>query len=155
MQDEITQKIAVTLTGWQGQVTEAERTIARRKNATDLNAYDYWLLGIEAKHRMTVESQLEARAYFEKGLKLAPDFMPLVRDMGVTYSIGYGYRRERTTIRLGSRPRGNIRKERYASTRTTPYANFMMAVVYGKRAMRNRLKRHGIWRCSWGPTTLT
>ncbi|RUU44264.1 tetratricopeptide repeat protein [Mesorhizobium sp. M6A.T.Ce.TU.002.03.1.1] len=87
VQDEITQKIATTLTGWQGQVTEAERTLARRKNATGLNAYDYWLLGIEAKHRMTVASQLEARAYFEKGLNLAPDFMPLVRDMGITYAI--------------------------------------------------------------------
>jgi len=71
VQDEITQKIATTLTGWQGQVTEAERTIARRKNATDLDAYDYWLLGIEAKHRMTPGSLLEARAYFDKGLKLA------------------------------------------------------------------------------------
>ncbi|RWM05278.1 MAG: hypothetical protein EOR71_25020 [Mesorhizobium sp.] len=87
VQDEITEKIAATLTGWQGQVTEAERAISRRKNRADLNAYDYWLLGIEAKHRMTPESVKEARAYFEKGLKLAPDFMPLVRDMAVTYAV--------------------------------------------------------------------
>jgi len=65
VQDEITQKIAVSLTGWQGQVTEAERAIARRKNATNLAAYDYWLLGIEAKHRMTVASQLQARLFRE------------------------------------------------------------------------------------------
>jgi TolB-like protein/DNA-binding winged helix-turn-helix (wHTH) protein len=87
VQDEITEKIAVTLTGWQGQVTEAERALVRRKNATDLNAYDYWLLGIEAKHRMTMEGLVEARAYFEKGLRLAPDFMPLVRDMGISYTL--------------------------------------------------------------------
>ncbi len=66
VQDEITQKIAVTLTGWQGQVTEAERTLARRKNATDLNAYDYWLLGIEAKHRMTVESLIAVAGLFRE-----------------------------------------------------------------------------------------
>jgi TolB-like protein/class 3 adenylate cyclase len=53
VQDEITAKIAATLTGWQGQVSEAERALTRRKNRTDLDAYDYWLLGIEAKHRMT------------------------------------------------------------------------------------------------------
>ncbi|RWK75435.1 MAG: tetratricopeptide repeat protein [Mesorhizobium sp.] len=87
MQDEITQKIAVTLTGWQGQVTEAERALMRRKNSADLDAYDYWLLGIEAKHRMTPEGVIEARVLFEKGLKLAPDFMPLVRDMAVTYAV--------------------------------------------------------------------
>lgn len=87
IQDEITEKIAATLTGWQGQIVEAERALARRKNATDLNAYDYWLLGIEAKHQMTVQGMTDARAYFEKGLKLAPDFMPLVRDMAVVYSV--------------------------------------------------------------------
>ena len=87
IQDEITEKIAATLTGWQGQIVEAERSLARRKKATDLNAYDYWLLGIEAKHRMTPQSQIEARNYFEKGLKLAPDFMPLVRDMAVAYCV--------------------------------------------------------------------
>jgi TolB-like protein/DNA-binding winged helix-turn-helix (wHTH) protein/Tfp pilus assembly protein PilF len=87
VQDEIAEKIAVILTGWQGQVTEAERAHTRRKNKADLDAYDYWLLGIEAKHRMTPESQIEARDYFEKGLKLAPDFMPLVRDIGITHIV--------------------------------------------------------------------
>lgn len=87
VQDKITEKIAATLMGWQGQVAEAERSLMRRKGSVDLDAYDYWLLGIEAKHRMTPESQVEARALFEKGLKLAPDFMPLVRDIGITYII--------------------------------------------------------------------
>jgi tetratricopeptide (TPR) repeat protein len=87
VQDEITQKIAATLTGWQGQIVEAERALARRKKASDLDAYDYWLLGIEAKHRMTPQGVIEAKAYFEKGLKLAPDFVPLLRDMAVTYSV--------------------------------------------------------------------
>lgn len=87
IQDEITGKIAATLTGWQGQIVEAERALARRKKASDLDAFDYWLLGIEAKHRMTPQGVAEAKAYFEKGLKLAPDFVPLLRDMAVTYSV--------------------------------------------------------------------
>ncbi|HEY6630030.1 MAG TPA: winged helix-turn-helix domain-containing protein [Rhizobiaceae bacterium] len=87
IQDQITERIAVTLTGWQGQLAEAGRSSARRKSETDLDAFDYWLLGIEAKHRMTPQSQAEARAFFDKGLKLAPDFMPLVRDMAVSYCV--------------------------------------------------------------------
>ncbi|WP_189644284.1 winged helix-turn-helix domain-containing protein [Mesorhizobium sp. M9A.F.Ca.ET.002.03.1.2] len=87
VQDEITHKIAATLVGWQGQVAEAERAQMRRKNATDLDAYDHWLLGIEAKHRMTPESQVEARAHFEKGLTLAPDFVPILRDIGLTHIV--------------------------------------------------------------------
>lgn len=85
IQDEITQKIATTLTGWQGQLAEAERALTRRKNATDLDAYDYWLLGIEAKHRLSPQGEIEARAYFDKGLKLAPNFMPLLRDFAITH----------------------------------------------------------------------
>ncbi len=87
IQDEITGKIAATLTGWQGQIVEAERALARRKNAADLDASDYWLLGTEVKHKMTPQGQVDARVYFEKGLELDPDFVPLLRDMAITYSI--------------------------------------------------------------------
>ncbi|RWP73154.1 MAG: tetratricopeptide repeat protein [Mesorhizobium sp.] len=141
VQDEITQKIATTLTGWQGQVTEAERTLARRKNATGLNAYDYWLLGIEAKHRMTVASQLEARAYFEKGLKLAPNFMPLVRDMGITYAI---------EMDIGSVidfPAWVDAQRKYAERALAldpndSTANFMMAVAYAYQNDSEQAERY-------------
>jgi hypothetical protein len=87
VQDEITQRIAVTLTGWQGEINEAERAIARRKSESELDPYDYWLLGIEAKHRMTPDGIAEARRYFSKGLELAPNFVPLVRDFAITYCV--------------------------------------------------------------------
>ena len=137
VQDEITQKIAVTLTGWQGQVTEAERTIARRKNATDLNAYDYWLLGIEAKHRMTVEGLIQARAYFEKGLKLAPDFMPLARDMGmaIILDIDVGAKYDFPATSEAAR---KYTERAYALDPNDPSTNFMMSVVgNGEQAERH------------------
>ncbi|WP_353646532.1 winged helix-turn-helix domain-containing protein [Mesorhizobium sp. WSM2239] len=87
VQDEITGKIVSTLTGYQGQLTAAERALAKRKNSTDLNAYDYWILGVEAKQKLTPESEIEARSLFEKGLKLAPDFAPLSRDLSYVYAI--------------------------------------------------------------------
>jgi TolB-like protein/class 3 adenylate cyclase len=141
VQDEITQKIAITLTGWQGQVTEAERTIARRKNATDLDAYDYWLLGIEAKHKMTVESLLQARTYFEKGLKLAPDFMPLVRDMGITYQIDmdigspYDYPAWLDAMR-------KYTERAFALDPNDPNTNFMMGLVYGYQGNEEQAERY-------------
>ena len=141
VQDEITQKIGITLTGWQGQVTEAERTLARRKNATDLDAYDYWLLGIEAKHRMTVDSLRQARAYFEQGLKLAPDFMPLVRDMGVTYvlefDVGstYDYPASLDAIR-------KYTERALALDPNDATANFMMGVVYSMEGNNEQGERY-------------
>ena len=87
VRDEISGKIAATLTGWEGQLNEAEKVLARRKSGVGLDAYDYWLLGVEARNRMSPASQAEARELFAKGLALAPDFAPLIRDMGITYSI--------------------------------------------------------------------
>jgi len=141
VQDEITQKIAITLTGWQGQVTEAERIQARRKNATDLDAYDYWLLGIEAKHRMTVESQQQARAYFEKGLKLAPDFMPLVRDIGITYAIDidvgstYDYPEWLASMR-------KYTEKALSLDPNDPNSNVMMGIVLSSEGKEEQGERH-------------
>jgi TolB-like protein len=87
VKDEISGKIAATLTGWEGQLSEAERVLTRRKSGIDLDAYDYWLLGVEARNRMSPAGRTEARTLFAKGLALAPDFAPLIRDMGITYSI--------------------------------------------------------------------
>jgi len=150
VQDEIRQKIGITLTGWQGQVTEAERTFARRKNATDLNAYDYWLLGIEAKHKMTVEGLAEARAYFEKGLKLAPDFMPLLRDMGVTYGIEpdiggtYDYPAFLPAMR-------KYTERALALDPNDAEANFMMAVVYSQEGDAEQGQRYMNLARQFGP----
>ena len=150
VQDEITQKIGITLTGWQGQVTEAERTFARRKNVTDLNAYDYWLLGIEAKHRMTVESLRQARAYFEKGLKLAPDFMPLVRDMGVITASNW------ISARTYDYPASLAAMRKYteralALDPNDAEANFMMAVVYSEEGNAEQGERYMNLARQFGP----
>ena len=141
VQDEITQKIAVTLTGWQGQIAEAERALTRRKNASDLDAFDYWLLGVEAKHRMTPQGMVEAKAYFEKGLKLAPDFMPLVRDLAVVYAV---------ETDLGSPidyPAAVDAQQKYTERALVldpndAGANFMMFTVYANQGDEERAERH-------------
>ncbi|WP_292598595.1 tetratricopeptide repeat protein [Mesorhizobium sp.] len=150
VQDEITQKIAVTLTGWQGQVTEAERALMRRKNSADLDAYDYWLLGIEAKHRITPEGVIEARVLFEKGLKLAPDFMPLVRDMAVTYAV---------ETDLGSAinyPAAVDAQRKYAKRALAldpndATANNMMAVAYANQGDGEQAERFRKLALQFGP----
>jgi TolB-like protein/class 3 adenylate cyclase/tetratricopeptide (TPR) repeat protein len=150
VQDEITQKIGITLTGWQGQVTEAERTLARRKNATNLNAYDYWLLGIDAKHKMTVPGTLEAQAYFEKGLKLAPDFMPLLRDMGITYTlqteIGGDY-----DYPVWIENQRKYIERALALDPNDPTTNYMMSVVYGQQGNDGQAERYRNLALQFGP----
>jgi TolB-like protein/predicted Zn-dependent protease len=74
VQNEITQRIAATLIGYQGAVAEAERSLLRRKPPASLTAYETYLLGIEAKHRVTKESLAEAENLFRRAIELDPQF---------------------------------------------------------------------------------
>ncbi len=72
VQNEITQRIAATLIGYEGAVAEAERGLLRRTPPASLTAYDTYLLGIEAKHKVTKESLIEAESLLRKALGLDP-----------------------------------------------------------------------------------
>jgi TolB-like protein/class 3 adenylate cyclase len=72
VQNDVTQRIAATLGGWEGAVAEAERRLLRRKPPRDLTAYEYYLLGMEAKHEVTKESLNESEGLFRKALQLDP-----------------------------------------------------------------------------------
>jgi TolB-like protein/class 3 adenylate cyclase len=72
VQNDVTQRIAATLTGYEGAVAEAERSLVRRKPPRDLTAYQYYLLGMEAKHKVTKEGLNEAEGLFRKALELDP-----------------------------------------------------------------------------------
>jgi TolB-like protein/class 3 adenylate cyclase len=72
VQNDVTQRIAATLTGYEGAVAEAERSLVRRKPPSDLTAYEYYLLGMEAKHKVTKEGLNEAEGLFRKALEIDP-----------------------------------------------------------------------------------
>lgn len=72
VQNEVTQRIAATLIGYQGAVAEAERSLLRRKPPATLTAYETYLLAMEAKHKVTKESLREAEGLFLKALQLDP-----------------------------------------------------------------------------------
>ena len=74
VQNEVTQRIAATLIGYQGAVAEAERNLLRRKPPASLTAYETYLLGIEAKHKVTKESLIEAESLFGRAIDLDPQF---------------------------------------------------------------------------------
>ena len=73
VQSDVTEKIAATLTGYEGAVAEAERSLIRRKPPSDLTAYDTYLLGMEAKHKgFTKEGLDEGERLFRKALEIDP-----------------------------------------------------------------------------------
>jgi len=77
VQSDVTEKIAATLTGYEGAVAEAERSIIRRKPPSDLTAYESYLLGMAAKHGgagggVTKEGLDEAERLFRNALEIDP-----------------------------------------------------------------------------------
>jgi TolB-like protein len=72
VQNDVTQSIAATLSGYEGAVAEAERRLLRRKPPTSLTAFDTYLLAMEAKHKVTKEGLTEAEGLFRKALELDP-----------------------------------------------------------------------------------
>jgi adenylate cyclase len=70
VQDEIVRSVVTTLgeTIWQSAAAEL-----KRKPLENFEAYDYRLKGIEALHKLTKESNLEARHLFLKAIELDPD----------------------------------------------------------------------------------
>ncbi len=97
VQNEVTQSIAAALGSYSGAVAEAERRQIRRKPPASLTAYDSYLLGVEAKHRVTKESLSEAEALLTKSIELDPQlaraYVALVDtywyqiDLGLTGSV--------------------------------------------------------------------
>jgi TolB-like protein/class 3 adenylate cyclase/Flp pilus assembly protein TadD len=74
LQDEVTRATAGTLTGYAGRLAKSGREIARRKPPESLSAYDYYLLGIEHKHRFTKEDNAKAQELLQKAIELDPGF---------------------------------------------------------------------------------
>lgn len=73
VQNNVAQRIAHTLGGYQGAVAEAERSRLRRNPPASLTAFDAYLLGLEAKHKVTKESLAEAEVLLNKALELDPN----------------------------------------------------------------------------------
>lgn len=95
VQRDVTEKIAATLSGYQGAVVQAERTLIRRKRPGSLTAYEHYLLGMEAKHggasgAVTKEGLDEAERLFRKALEIDPQLARAY--VGLAYV--YEYRME-------------------------------------------------------------
>lgn len=87
IQDEVTQTTAASLAGQHGGLARARREVARRKPPNNLQAYDYYNLGMEAKHHFSKKNNREAQALFRKALDLDPNFARAYVGLAHTYNL--------------------------------------------------------------------
>jgi adenylate cyclase len=90
LQDEIVQKIVTTL---KLQLTLMEQGHIVRKNTDNLEAYDYYLRGIEsffrAGNEMNQAANTQARQMFEKAIELDPTYAEAYTRLGFLYNQGW------------------------------------------------------------------
>jgi adenylate cyclase len=82
LQDEVTQKIVAAL---EVKLAGDEQKRLVHKETENLEAYDYYLRGLENSNRMTKEANAQAREMFEKSIGLDPQFALAYAGLGWTY----------------------------------------------------------------------
>jgi adenylate cyclase len=97
IQDEVTHTISASLAGVHGSVARAHREIARRKPPENLQAYEYYTLGMEHKHQFTEQDNKKARELFQGALQLDPNFARAYVGLAWTHNldIDFGWTRSR------------------------------------------------------------
>jgi adenylate cyclase len=89
LQDEIVQKIVTTL---KLQLTLQEQGILVRKTTDNLEAYDYYLQGMESYNHHTKEANVQARQLFERAVALDPTYADAYAQLGWTYYLEWSWR---------------------------------------------------------------
>jgi len=74
VQAELSQEVTARLSGVAGMIVTADREAARRKRPTDLNAYDLYLIALEAKQRETEEGIADCFTLLGRALAMDPAF---------------------------------------------------------------------------------
>jgi class 3 adenylate cyclase/TolB-like protein len=92
IQEEVIEQLTGTLTGYEGTIAQTERTTIRRKEPKSLTAYDHYLLGMEAQHKLTAEEIFKSEELFKKAIELDPQlaraYVGLVHTYGIIIDFG-------------------------------------------------------------------
>ncbi len=86
LQDEIVQKIVTTL---KLQLTLWEQGVLVRKTTDNLEAYDYYLRGLEYGFRFTKEASAQAKQMYEKAIELDPHYAQAYASLGMSYFVDW------------------------------------------------------------------
>ena len=87
MQDSITENVVNVLASWTGKIASFGCIAARRKRPGNLRAYDCYLLGVEACHKLTPDSNHEAIRLQSRAVELDPDLARAWAALAMAYSV--------------------------------------------------------------------
>jgi TolB-like protein/class 3 adenylate cyclase len=86
VQAEVSDKVANMLGGWSGAINQTALTAAKQKQAVDLDAYELFLLGDEARRELSEESLLKAVELLKKAIAADPTLARAHTSLAWTYA---------------------------------------------------------------------
>jgi TolB-like protein/class 3 adenylate cyclase len=96
IQEEVSNAVAARLSGWQGVIPEARRALAHRKQPESLQAFDYFLLGMEHQNRANKDDNIKAQELYRKAIELDPQLARAYVGLAWTHcvEIDFAYSRD-------------------------------------------------------------
>ncbi len=138
LQDEIVQKIVTTL---KLQLTLEEQGYIVRKTTDNLEAYDYYLRGLEYFSRFTKEANAQARQLYEKALKLDPQYAYAYAGLGGTYYIEWSWRWSQDPQTLEQVLA--VAQKAVALDDTLPVAHGLLSLGYAQKGWYDQARTEG------------
>lgn len=87
MQDGVVESVINVLAACHGELFNLRRNDVRRKQPDNLQAYDYYLLGVEAQDTFTRDSNVEAIRLHTRAVDLDPGFARAWAALGLAYAV--------------------------------------------------------------------
>jgi TolB-like protein/class 3 adenylate cyclase len=96
VQKEVFNAVAARLSGWQGAIPAARRALAHRKPPESLQAFDYFLLGMEHQNRANKDDNIKAQELYRRATELDPQLARAYVGLAWTHciEIDFGYSRD-------------------------------------------------------------
>jgi adenylate cyclase len=125
LQDEIVQKIVTTL---RLQLSLQEQGIVVRKTTDNLEAYDFYLRGVDQGFRVTPEANTQARQMLEQAIVLDPQYAEAYVLLGLTYWQEWimGWSQDPRTIERA----GELARQALALDDTLPSTHMLLSSVH-------------------------
>lgn len=138
LQDEIVQKIVTTL---KLQLTLPEQGVTVRKHTDNLEAYDYYLRGVEYGMRTTKETNAQARQMLEKAVALDPQYAEAYARLGHTYYLEWTWR---WSVDPQTLERGlALAQQALALDDSLPRAHSLLGMVYAQQQQPDQALAEG------------
>lgn len=126
LQDEVVKRIVAQLAV---KLTKGEQERLSRTTRVNPEAYDVLLRGLERFRRFTRETNVEARAYFQRAAAIDPLYTRAHADVALTYAIDVEFR---WTESPGESIQAALEHVQAApgTDKSNPYLNFALAMIY-------------------------